>query len=646
MNSLRRIVLVGLCLSVANSLHAQSADVQTPATTVQPAKRTLAPVAPPFTVHNSGATKAVLVPFGPYITQVGAGFGGANVSEVYTTFTLGSVGYNIFGFGMQSSVNITVADDFKVPGATTWFPSGVRWVTYQTGASTSGTITSMNLNLWNTPPAGQLPGNQWVTGSNQLQTSTWTGVYRVLDSTLTANTRALIQVNCGGAWMPSLSPGSYWIEANAGGSLSSGPWAPPKTNAGQVPPTNKPWNGVQSVSLGAFAQVVDTGNPVGTIFEPADFLWQLEGSSSGGISTFCTSKTSSLGCTPTLVTTSATAAKSSLPATLITAAPVPGGSGLPGILIYSKTPPVAPVVTSFGFLCLSGFARAGAFPSAPGGRSGSCSGMYIWNVADIAAGTPTIVIGDVLRIQGWYRDPGFPPPGNANFTNGINAVTIVGGSAPGPSGLSITPTTGGEGTPVTVTGGNFGTDPGDLALLLANGLGFGDVTSAAGNSLIATVFPVGTTGTGAVTVIHGVGLTLPNQNITLGISSSSTAPHAVTNGAGTNFGTFNLTPTSANTVSASSGTPASGISASLSGFTFTTLRYRLSIKSSLSAEFSVFQGEINFAGVPTDLQSADHLAAHLNASYGTLGVSASASGSSVRVSMAGAAYGGIVVKGV
>ncbi len=634
MNSFSRIVLAGLCLSVANSLHAQSADVQS--TTLQPAARTSAPVAPPFTVHNSGATKAVLAPFRPFVTQTGVGFGGADVSEVYTS----GAGYTVFGFGMQSSANITVADDFKVPGATTWTVSSIKWLTYQTGASTSGSISSMNLNLWNTPPATQMPGNQWVTGSNQLQSSSWTGVYRVTDTSLTANNRAIIQVSCNGGWMPPLGPGSYWLEANANGFLSSGPWAPPATVAGQTSPSGFPWNGVQSASLGAFVQLTDPA------VNPADLLWQLEGSSSGGIGPFCTSKTSSLGCTPTLVTTSATAAKSSLPATLITAAPVPGGTGLPGILIYSKTPPVAPVVTSFGFLCLSGFARAGAFPSAPGGRPGTCSGMYIWNVADVAAGTPSIVIGDVLRIQGWYRDPGFPPPGNANFTNGINAVTVVSGSAPGPSGSSITPSTGGEGTPVTVIGSNFGTDPGDLALLLADGLGFADVTSAAGNSLIATVFPVGTTGTGAVTVIHGTGVALLNQNISTSISSSATA-HAVTNGAGTNFGTFNLTPSSSTTVSARSGLPlAGGISIDLTGFSGSSLRYRLSIKSSVSGEFNVYQGEITFVGVPSDFERAEHLTAHLNASYGALGVTASQSGNSVRVSMAGAAYGGIVVKGV
>ena len=633
MNSIHRVALVALCLSVAQSLQAQTADIQS--TTAQPAVRTsTTPVAPSFTVHTSGAPKAVLFPFRPYITQTGVGFGGADVSELYA-----SGGYGVYGFGMQSSVNITVADDFTIPGATNWSVSGIKWLTYQTGASTSGSISSMNLNLWNTPPATQLPGNQWVTGSNQMQSSTWTGVYRVLDTGLLANNRAIIQVSCNGGWIPPLGSGSYWLEANAGGFLSSGPWAPPATVAGQTAPSGFPWNGVQSASLGAFAQLTD---PVGN---PVDLLMQIEGSSSGGISTFCTSKTSSLGCTPTLVTTSATAAESSLPATLVTAAPVPGGTGLPGILIYSKSPPVAPVVTSFGFLCLSSFARAGAFPSAPGGSSGTCSGMYIWNVADIAAGTGSIVIGDVLRIQGWYRDPGFSPPGNANFTNGINAVTVVGGSAPGPSGSSITPSTGGEGTPVTVTGSNFGTDPGDLALLLANGLGFGDVTSAAGNSLIATVFPVGTTGTGAVTVIHGTGVTLPNQNVATSISSSATA-HAVTNGAGTNFGSFNLTPSSSTTVSASSGVPAAGISIDLTGFSGSTLRYRLSIKSSLSGEFNVYQGEITFAGVPTDFERAEHLTAHLNASYGALGVTASQSGNSVRVSMAGAAYGGIVVKGV
>ena len=58
------------------------------------------------------------------------------------------------------------------------------------------------------------------------------------------------------------------------------------------------------------------------------------------------------------------------------------------------------------------------------------------------------------------------------------------------------------------------------------------------------------------------------------------------------------------------------------------------------------EGRIDFVGTPSAAQRAAHFATHLNTSFGSLGVSASVSGTSVRVSMAGAAYGGIVVAGI
>jgi hypothetical protein len=381
---------------------------------------------PAHTVHNTGSSKAVLVPFGPYITQTAVGAGGANVSELYTTFTLGSAGYNIFGYGMQDSVNIHVADDFSVPNLEWWSLQSIKWLTYQTGAATTGTITSMKLNLWDTDPEGQLPGGQSTTGGNQFQSQSWTGVYRVTDSALTASNRALVQVTSNGGWVPSLSTGTYWLEASAGGTLTSGPWAPPKTKAGQVPPTGDPWNGLQSISGGAFAQVFDTGNPLGSINEPGDFLWQLEGLiATCSCGAFCSSKTSSLGCVPALTSSGGPVSKSGMGLTQLTASPVPGGPGLPGILIYSENLPIPPQATSFGSLCLTGFARAGAFAAAPGGTPGTCSGSYVWNATAIVSSTATIQAGDTLYIQGWYRDPGFPPPGNANFTNGVGPISVI-----------------------------------------------------------------------------------------------------------------------------------------------------------------------------------------------------------------------------
>jgi hypothetical protein len=422
MHALGRNLLVGFLSLCETAAAAQVADRD--ASPVLSGARTTVAATPAYTVHNSGSSKFVAVPFGPYITQTGVGGGGADVSELYTTFTLGSVGYNIFGYGMQSSLNTRVADDFSVPVGQVWSVTTIKWLAYQTGAATTGTITSMNLNLWKTDPQGQVPGGHSTAGGNQFQSNSWTGVYRVMDSALTATNRAIIQVSCGSAWVPQLFSGVHWLEASAGGTLTSGPWAPVKTKAGQVPPTGDPWNGLQSVSQGAFAQVYDTGNPLGSIHEPSDFLMEIDVEGCCP-SIFCTSKTSSLGCVPVLSLTSSTASKSGAPASTMMATPAPGGSGLPGILIYSKAPPVAPVATSFGFLCLSNFARAGAFPSSPGGTPGTCSGAYNWNVAAIAAGTATIVAGDKLRLQAWYRDPGFPPPGDANFTQGIDGILIV-----------------------------------------------------------------------------------------------------------------------------------------------------------------------------------------------------------------------------
>jgi len=425
MHALVRGLLVGLGSLSGSLAAAQSTDRDASAAASGARRVSVAPT-PAYTVHNSGASKAVMVPFGPYITQTGVGGGGADVSELYTTFTLGAAGYNIFGYGMQSSVNIRVADDFTVPVADQWTVFNFMWLAYQTGAATTGTITSMSLNLWNSDPNGQQPGGQWMTGGNQFQSQAWTGVYRVADNGLTGITRAIIQVTCGGGWVPVLGRGTYWLDASAGGTLTSGPWAPPKTKAGQVPPTGDAWNGLQSISLAAFAPAMDTGNPIGSINEPADFLWQVVGASScacGPIS-FCTSKTSSLGCTPTLTTNSSTANKNGSGLTQLSASPVPGGAGLPGILIYSKVSHVMPVLTPFGFLCLSNFARAGAFPVTPGGTSGTCDGGYVWNLTAIVSGTASILVGDALRIQAWYRDTGFPPPGNANFTHGLDAISV------------------------------------------------------------------------------------------------------------------------------------------------------------------------------------------------------------------------------
>jgi hypothetical protein len=141
---------------------------------------------------------------------------------------------------------------------------------------------------------------------------------------------------------------------------------------------------------------------------------------------FCTSKPSSLpSCVPNLTGTGAGVSKTSGTYT-ITAMPVPGGPGKPGILIWTKNGLTGtPINTSFGFLCLSQFQRAGAFPATPGGTNGVCDGTYNWPFQSIVASFATIAPGNNLHTQAWYRDSGFPPPGNANFTHGIGPIHVV-----------------------------------------------------------------------------------------------------------------------------------------------------------------------------------------------------------------------------
>jgi hypothetical protein len=155
-------------------------------------------------------------------------------------------------------------------------------------------------------------------------------------------------------------------------------------------------------------------------------MWRAYGSSSSTAETFCTSKPSSLaGCVPVLVGKSSAISKSAGAGSYgVAAAPVPGGSGANGILIYSRSGLLGtPLLTGFGHLCLSQFARLGAFVSAPGGTLGACDGAYYWDFGAIAQATGAILPGDTLHIQAWYRDP--PNAGAANLTQGVGPIAVL-----------------------------------------------------------------------------------------------------------------------------------------------------------------------------------------------------------------------------
>jgi hypothetical protein len=154
--------------------------------------------------------------------------------------------------------------------------------------------------------------------------------------------------------------------------------------------------------------------------------WRVYASSASPADTFCTSKPSSIpGCVPLLAGSSNQISKSAGTGSYsVAAAPVPGGTGPSGILIYARAGLLGtPVQTSFGSLCLDQFARLGSFVSAPGGSLGACDGSFHWDFGAIAQGTSAILPGDTLHLQAWYRDP--PNIGTANLTQGVGPIAVL-----------------------------------------------------------------------------------------------------------------------------------------------------------------------------------------------------------------------------
>jgi len=135
------------------------------------------------------------------------GFGGAPISILAPPFTS-------FGFAVTSTTNFALAEDFTVPGGSTWTPSSVTLYAYQTGSPTSPSpITGVQLRLWDGPPGGTGTPLTGLTPAT-ITTNVFSGVYRVLDTTPTNNQRPIFAttVNWPASFPTTLAAGTYWLE--------------------------------------------------------------------------------------------------------------------------------------------------------------------------------------------------------------------------------------------------------------------------------------------------------------------------------------------------------------------------------------------------------------------------------------------------
>lgn len=159
---------------------------------------------------------------GPISNSTGTGAGGADESVLLTT----TLGMGTIGFGHQISMGNRVADDFTIPVGETWTISSIEFFAYQTNSTTTSTITAGTLRIWDGVPGD--PGSNIIFGdavTNVLLATAFSGIYRVTETT-SGNTERPIMQNTFSA-NTVLSAGTYWLDWSTGGSLASGPWAPP-----------------------------------------------------------------------------------------------------------------------------------------------------------------------------------------------------------------------------------------------------------------------------------------------------------------------------------------------------------------------------------------------------------------------------------
>ena len=362
---------------------------------------------------SGGGYASLLHDNGPFVSGIGVGFAGANVSIVES-------GYNTYGYNHSSSAGYRVADDFTVPAGATWTLTGMHWFAYQTGSTTSSTLTSVTVQLWSGSPAA---GGTLLAGdstTNRLGTAQFTNVYRVMSSALTSNLRPIMNCAVDMSWAPPLGPGTYFLDVQAAGSLSSGPLGIPKVprglsdNALQYNPITPPGGG--------WVPLAD-----GLSLLQQDLPFKLEGSVLIDPIVYCTAKLNGLGCLPSIGFTGAASATSG---SGFLVRSINNRNNKSGLLFYGINGQSA-LPFQGGTLCVSSpIKRSPAFVS--GGSpppANDCSGVYSIDMNLFAVGglggTPLPQLqmeGTTVNCQFWGRDPGFPPPDNTSLSDALQYV--------------------------------------------------------------------------------------------------------------------------------------------------------------------------------------------------------------------------------
>lgn len=252
---MKKIFTLFLAGMLAMGVSAQSAS-QDEQTGVTP-KTTLdnVSVRPPVTCTYGTGKGVLLYDNGPLVNIPGAA-GFADTSRLQSV----TLSMSTLGAGVQFSgtTDNRIADDIVITDST-WVIDSIVFYVYQTGSTLASTITEVNLRVWDQSP-DQLTANIVVgdDATNVMNNTYWSNIYRDSESAtgigLTNRPVMAATVVIPGMHLP---PGTWWLDFQTKGSLTSGPWAPAITITGQ----NTTGNALQYTSTTtAWAALNDGGS--------------------------------------------------------------------------------------------------------------------------------------------------------------------------------------------------------------------------------------------------------------------------------------------------------------------------------------------------------------------------------------------------
>ena len=349
----------------------------------------------PF-VHSNGA----------FVTGLGNGAGGADTSLMQS-------GFSTSGYSCSAASGARLADEFVVPAGEVWTLSELHWFVFQTGAPTSGTISGIQVNLWNSAPTtGGAP--LWSSAANVLQSQVWSNCFRVV--TLPGDSsRAIIDAVADLSSAPPLGEGVWWIDVQVAGSLASGPFAVPTV------PHAFTDNARFFSAGGGWVEVRDLASSA-----QQDFPFVLEGTSvpsCGAAASYCTPGTSTHGCSA-ILSASGSFSASAASSFDVTCSGLEGQRA--GLFFYGTSGALA---TPWGsgnssFLCVKPPTQRTSARNSQG-TLGACDGAFSLDLRAFLAANPgalgqPLAAGARFQVQAWYRDP--PAPKTTQLSDALEIV--------------------------------------------------------------------------------------------------------------------------------------------------------------------------------------------------------------------------------